>query len=33
LFKKILKGIYQKIPSLYSYELANMIKLLLNVTP
>ena len=33
LFKKILKGVYQKIPSLYSFELSNLIKLLLNVTP
>jgi NIMA (never in mitosis gene a)-related kinase len=31
LYKRVLKGVYPKIPNTYSQDLANMIKILLQV--
>ena len=33
LYKKVLKGVYPKIPPIFSNDLANMIKILLHVSP
>ena len=33
LFKKVLRGVYPKIPNIYSTDLANLVKALIQVTP
>jgi NIMA (never in mitosis gene a)-related kinase len=33
LYKKVLRGVYPKIPNVYSTDLANLVKALIQVTP